>query len=289
MVAREPKNFVVYLTANDSGAFHIDYFNLLNMCRYDPGVAHIHLYVVISLAKKFTSLQKWIIESILQKVDKCKWITCEAVILKPNTGRDFSSLRQCLLGMKAKAEDDDFILVRNRSSRGPFMDQWYIKYIDQFYAHPDTGMVGSTINLNDHFVRGLKANASHVQSYVYLSRWKYFYPLLTDFPGIQAVTHHDAIIYGEIELSQRILRNGLRISSLQKPDMILDIDTQNAPVQQTYHPGLSFSELPIIHRKRDAQGLKLRLRQLSYIKILWLLLNKKDSTRFLDKGDADPS
>lgn len=259
----------------------------MNMFRYEPGVIHIHLYIAISEVKKFTFLQKWIITSILKAAHQCKWMTCEAVILKPNMGRDFSSLRQCLLVLQGKASAGDYILVRNRSSRGPFMSEWYKKYIDQLQSHENTGMVGSTINLNDHYARGLSENASHIQSYVFLSQWKYLSSLLPDFPGLQAKSHVDAVISGEIELSQRILRSGARISSLQKPDMILDIHSQNDPVQLTYHPGIDFQKLPIIHRKRDIRGFKLRLKQLSYLKILVLLLKKKKDVLFVDRSDVN--
>ena len=256
------------------------------MCKYDPGVDHIHLFVAISLAKKFTPIQRSIVRSILQEVGKCKWITCALVILKPNTGRDFSSLRECLLAMSPIVTNDDFILVRNRSSRGPFMSQWYKDYIDQFLLHENTGMVGSTINHRDHPARGLSQNVSHIQSYVFLSQWKYLAALLDDFPGIKSVDHADAVISGEIELSQRILRNGARISSLQKPEMILDLHSQNDPVQLTYQPVRSFDDIPIIHRKRDVRGFKLRIRQLSYLKILWFLLQRKSSVRFLETSDS---
>ena len=115
----KPAYFVAYLTANESSTFHFDYFNLLNMLKHDPGVRHIHLYLAISIVKKMTGYQRKIFGAILQAANKCRWMTCEAVILKSNTGRDFSSLLQCLMELRGKANSDDFILVRNRSSRGP--------------------------------------------------------------------------------------------------------------------------------------------------------------------------
>jgi len=259
------------------------------MCKHDPGVDHIHLYVAISLAKKFTLFQKSIIGSILHEVSKCKWITCESVILKPNLGREFSSLQHCLLAMKPMATNVDYILVRNRSSRGPFKSRWYKEYMDQFLLHENTGMVGSTINHHDHFARGLTENVSHIQSYVFLSQWKYLSDMLPDFPGIKAINHLDAVISGEIELSQRILRSGARISCLRIPEKILDIHSQNDPAQLIHQPTRTFNELPIIHRKRDIFGFKLRMRQLLYTKILWLLLQKKRNVMFLDKSESNSS
>ena len=278
----KPTYFVAYLTANDTPYFHIDYFNWMNMLKHHPGVDHIHLYVAISMVQQFSFFQRKLIEAMMQATAKCKWITCEAVILKPNQGRDFSSLRECLIAMRGLAVDTDFILVRNRSSRGPFRDQWYKKYIDQFRLHDNTGLVGSTINLIDHNERGLKANVSHVQSYSFLSTWKHLSALLENFPGMLAFTHLEAVIDGEIELSQKILRGGARISSLQKPEMILDLDSQNDPVQSQHSSVVAFHDLPIIHRKREPRGLQLWINRLGYFKLLTFLVNRKLKVKFID-------
>ena len=280
-----PKYFLAYLTANDDPYFQFDYFNLLNMYRYDPGVEQVHLYIAVSSVQKFTQLQKRLLGAMLRKADNCRWLTCEAVILKSNIGRDFSSLQECLLAMKDKVSPDDFILVRNRSSRGPYMSQWYRKYIDVITTHENIGLVGSTINLNDHYTRGRTENAAHVQSYAFLSRWKYLSSLLPDFPGINAISHFDAILDGEIELSQRMLTKGAKITSLQKPEMILDIQNQNDPVQSAYVPRLSFKEIPIIHSKRQKRSIPNLIRKLAYVNIARLLIRKNAAFQFTNKTD----
>lgn len=276
------KCFVVYLTANDTPFFHDDYFNLLNMCRHDPGVKQIHLYVAVSQVEEFNHFQKRLLGTILKQAENCKWLTCEGVILKTNIGRDFSSLQSSLLAMQGNASDEDFILVRNRSSRGPFSAQWYKKYVVLQSSKPGIGLVGSTINLNDHYTRGRKQNSSHVQTYAFLSQWKYLAPLLKNFPGIKAVTHVDAIIHGEIELSQMILNAEAKITSLQKPDMILDIHSQNDPVQSKFASQLDFRDIPIIHRKRQRRNLHFWLSRLDYLKLIWLLVKNKNNVAFIN-------
>ncbi|HUR31640.1 MAG TPA: hypothetical protein VMZ69_09415 [Saprospiraceae bacterium] len=277
-----PKYFIAYMTANDTPYFHIDYFNLINMFLHDPGVKQVHLYIAVSQVQEFTHLQKRILSAILQAADNCEWLTCEEVILKSNIGRDFSSLQQCLLAMSSTACDDDFILVRNRSSRGPYMSQWYKKYVDLMTAKENIAIVGSTIGLIDHLSRGRTKDVPHVQTYAYLSQWKYFSYLLPDFPGRNAVNKDDAIMDGEIELSQRILKTGAKITSLQKPDMIIDIHNQNDPVLSTYLPHLSFSEIPMFHRKREVRDLGFWIRRTAYLSIFWRLV-KKNNVLFIDK------
>jgi hypothetical protein len=267
----------------DDPLFQNDYFNLLNMFRHDPGVEHVHLYVAVSLVQNFNSFQKQILDAILQEAANCRWLTLVSVILKPNRGRDFSSLYQCLSAMKAHLSDDDFILVRNRSSSGPSASHWYKKYADLLVSDTRIGMVGSTINLNDHYSRGRKQNASHVQSYVFLTKWKYLSPLMDEFPALNVVTHVDAVLHGEIELSQKIMRSGAMIASLQKPKMLLDIHNQNDPVQSTYKPHLAFSNMPIIHQKRVRRNFNFWLRKLGYLNVLGLLIKKKKPIMYVDK------
>ena len=272
--------YLAYLTANDSPTFHVDYFNFLQMARFDPGVDCIQVYVAVSLAKPWTALNEQVIRAIMNVTNVCHWLNVKAVILKNNTGRDFSSAKICLELISETASDQDYIMVRSRSSRGPMHTAWYKQYIDQFHKFENTGLVGSTINLNDHKKRGNTLNVAHIQSYIYLSQWKYLKYLLPDFPATNVTSHLDAILHGEIELSQRIMSKGWRISSLQKPEMAIDASNQNDNVHSSSDKIVDLEALPFIHKRRVKNKNSRAKDALRYSTILFYRLKKKGDWRF---------
>ena len=276
------KYFLIYLTANDSKTYHADIQNFLDMAKYDPGVGMIDLYLVISVVRKFTLFDRLIFNLILRSTGKCKWLNIQKIILKENKGRDFSSAEAGLKEISKEAEEDDFILIRNRSSIGPFHNNWYKTYITQFEANPGTGLVGSTINLNDHYTRNKLHNVAHVQTYIYFSQWRYFLTLLMDFPGHKVFKHDDAILFGEIELSQRLLSQGLKISSLQKPSMVIDLSNQNHKEQFDNIPFIDFKDLPIIHKKRRLKKINMWMLLKMYVRLLTKVINKNNRYSTLD-------
>ena len=266
--------YLAYLTANDSPTFHVDYFNFLHMTRLDPGVDSIKVYVAVSLAKPWTTLDEQIITAIMNLANSCSWLNVKAVILKNNTGRDFSSALKCLELISATAADEDYIMVRSRSSRGPKHSSWYKKYIKQFHKFENTGLVGSTINLKDHKVRGNKSNVAHIQTYIYLSQWKFVKELLLDFPATNVTSHIDAILHGEIELSQKIMSKGWRISSLQRPDLVVDAINQNEAIHQTGDVIVDLEALPFIHKRKVKKKNSRLMEALRYSSILFYRLKK---------------
>jgi hypothetical protein len=147
------------------------------------------------------------------------------VIRKGNIGRDFSSAEACLRSMADAIGDDDYVLVRNRSAYGPSRSGWYKEFVAQYERHPNTGLVGSTINLLGHPLRPSGGSPTHVQTYAYLSQWRNLVGLADAYPASRCVERLQLIVDGEIGLSQHILAHDLGISCLLWPDELFRADS----------------------------------------------------------------
>jgi len=218
--------YLIYATANDS-PFDKDYINLFLSRKFFPGVTPVQLYLVVSSVRKFSCFHRWMLRRIIRMLESGRHIQCKMVILKNNAGRDFGSVAQALQALVNEAQPEDYILVRNRSTWGPLADGWYKRYIDLLDSSDQLGLVGSTINLSDHPWRKRTYNTAHVQTYVYASQWKYLSTLLPGFPGREAANHVEAILQGEIELSQEILKRGWSIAAFNYDGLLITNNNQN--------------------------------------------------------------
>jgi hypothetical protein len=228
--AAQPRHHLAYLTANDRRGFALDYLHFRNMARRDPGVPLVEVTIAISEVRPFSRSDRRAVEGLVRFAERSPWLQVRAVIWKSNIGRDFSSAQACLRSIAEDAGSQDYVMVRNRSAYGPLLDDWYGAYISQYLRHPDTGLVGSTINLVGH--PNLPADGSeprHVQTYVYLSEWRHLAPMVDDFPAGTCTERMDVIAQGEIGLSRRIMESGLRISSLQWPEYAFGASTPDEP------------------------------------------------------------
>jgi hypothetical protein len=232
VTAAETRNHLAYLTANDRRGFAVDYLHFRNMARRDPGVPLVEITIAVSEVRPFSRSDRRAVEGLVRCAARSPWLRVRAVIWKGNIGRDFGSAQACLRSIAEDARGDDYVMVRNRSAYGPLLDDWYSAYISQYLRHPDTGLVGSTINLVGHprIPGGADGGAAtHVQTYVYLSEWRHLEPLLDDYPASGCVERLDVIAQGEIGLSRRIMENGLRISSLQWPAYAFGASSPDEP------------------------------------------------------------
>jgi len=217
---------MVYVTANDSKFFK-DYVNLYFTRKFDPGVPEVRLYVIVACLQRNSWFQQWMLHRIMAMVRGSKRIRPMVLVLKNNTGRDFGSVHAGLHVLEPEVQPEDSILIRNRSSWGPQCKGWYKQYLDQLTSNHQMALVGSTIGLNDHPRRKRTEDVAHVQTYVYLSQWKFLSALMPDFPGRYATNHMEAVLHGEIELSQQLMKKGWSISSLQFPGLVIDANNQN--------------------------------------------------------------
>jgi hypothetical protein len=249
---------LAYVTANDQWNFSIDYLNFRNMAAHHPGVPRVDITIAISRARPFSKANRLEIDALVRNAATVPWLTVRAVIWKGNRGRDFSSTEACLRSIAEDAVDDDFVMVRNRSAYGPFVNNWYRAYVDQYQRHANTGLVGNTINLTGPPTMAAGEDGRHVQTYVYLSRWQHLAPLAKNYPGNRCTDNAGAIHDGELGLSRKILAAGLNISCLHWPERAFGPATADDPALprgdiKAEAGGLPFRyKFPDYRRNRDA-------------------------------------
>ena len=248
------KYYLAYLTANENKSYIADYFNILNMTKYNPGVPEVLVYIAVSKIHQLCKKDKTTIDKIVNLTNNCSWLNVCFVIFKNNIGRDFSSASICLKEIAKTANNEDVIMIRNRSGYGPFCDSWYVDYIKQFEKSPTMGLVGSTINFAGLSDMKTKDIITHVQTYVYLSKWKHFKNIKDKYPGIKSNSHKETVIKGEIELSRYILNQGLQLSCLNWPNHIFNINF------------LKDYNLPQIDIKKTVKNLPITFRDSSYLR-----------------------
>ena len=148
-----------------------------------------------------------------QKIFKrCTWIELIAILTKGNVGRDLSSAKAGLDEISNYAKANDAVMVRNRSSIGPFKKNWYSNYLEMLDKSPNIGLVGNTINLTHHPDLHAGKISPHVQTYLYLSTYAILDRLRLEFPGMNESNRLGLISNGEIALSMKIMEMGYVIS-----------------------------------------------------------------------------
>jgi len=257
------QHYMVYVTANDTALLK-DYINLYLSRKFDPGVATVQLIIVVGGAKKFKRLHRWMLHRIISMVESGRRIKCKLVILKTNAGWDFGSAAQALQALSSEAQSEDYILVRNRSTWGPHADGWYKKYIDLLDISDQLGLVGSSISFKDHPARKRNYDIAHVQTYVYASQWKFLSALLPGFPGREATNHLEAVLQGEIELSQEIMKRGWNLAALNYQGLQVSYNNQNDFTPSHLKQYAPASDIPI---SKDNQERNRKY----YLKILLIL------------------
>jgi hypothetical protein len=251
-----------YLTANDQRGFATDYLHFRNMAHRLPGVAPVEITIAVSLVRPFSADDARALEGLVRCASVAESLRVQAVIWKGNVGRDYSSAQACLALIRGNASDGDYVMLQNRSAYGPLTNSWYKAFIDQYEKHPDTGLVGTTINLTGHQSMPKNIDARHVQPYVYLSQWRHLRSLVDDFPGIRCTRRREIIIAGEIGISKRIMEKNLKISCLFWPDHAFTAQSEVDP------------SLPRADIKRKAFGLPYRHRFSGYLRTPKALMHR---------------
>ena len=254
----QPHYHLAYLTANDQSSFVVDFLHFCNMARWNPGVPHVEITIAVSQVRPFSQTDVHELDRLARRADSAKWLSVKAVIWKSNLGRDFSSARICLKSIQERARKRDFVMVRNRSAYGPLAHSWYHDYVAQYCRFPETGLVGSTINLSGHpklcRLNSRRDGVTHVQTYVYLSQWKHLVTFIESYPGSRCVNRLEVIEKGEIGLSRRIVNAGLKLSCLYWPQHVFDAVNPEDP------------KLPRYDIKGMATGVPLRYKYAQYLR-----------------------
>jgi len=260
------KNYIAYLTANNDSSYTKDMLNFTNMAKFNPGVEHIDLFIAISAVRPFTDSDIKKIKQLAYIFKDCRWISLKKVILKGNIGRDFSSAYVCLNDIAKHASGQDIVMVKNRSGYGPLCPDWFKTYVDLLRSNAVIGLVGSTINFSGHPKKESPEITTHVQTYVYMSYWKYFHEIIDMFPAINCTDRINLIVEGELGLSRMFLEKNLALSCLAWPEQVFTLLRPNAPL------------LPQDDIKKTVRNLPIRYKYYSYgrwslySKIRWFVL-----------------
>lgn len=261
-------NFIAYLTANDDSSYTKDMLNFTNMAKFNPGVEHIDLFIAISEVRPFTDSDIIKVQHLARILKNCEWISVKSIILKANTGRDFSSAHVCLNEIAKHATDQDIVMVKNRSGYGPLCPDWFKAYSELLHSHPETGLVGSTINFSGHPKKKSYGIKTHVQTYVYMSYWKYFNEILDTFPAIKCTDRTNLIVEGELGLSTLFLKRGLSLACLAWPNHLFSLSRltdSSLPQNDIKH---KVKSIPIRY-KYDAYGRWCILAKIKWYLLIW--------------------
>lgn len=221
------------------------------MANLSPGVAKVRITLVVSAVRAVSKANCREIGALISLISSSSWLEFKALVWKGNVGRDFSSAHAGLSQIMSSAGEHDYVMVRNRSAYGPFLNDWYALFVSQYNRFPNLGLVGNTINLIGP-IDAPESSTPHIQTYIYLSQWKVFSALLECFPGLRSHDYDSAILTGEIGLSQEIFAMSLMLSSLYWPDRCIGADLS----QQ--------DDLPHRDIKSEATGLPFRYKFPAY-------------------------
>lgn len=216
---RSPRRRLCYVTANDDPWLSVDWLNLHRMCRLDPGVSPIEVCLAVSEVRPAGRLDRAALRRLIGLVERCPHFELRHAFFKDNTGRDFSSVGRCLRRLADDAGDDDAVMIVNRSAYGPFCENWYGAYLQQMERHPGAAACGTTINLVGLPGADKHGVTTHIQTYAYVVRFGAVRPMLDAFPGERVWGNYEAVVDGEILLSNRLLREGHALTCLAWPDV----------------------------------------------------------------------
>jgi hypothetical protein len=213
----ESKYFHCYATANDSRLYFKDIQNLMYLKDIYSGCKKLILYIAISEVKKINSSDALFIKMAKNIFFEHPSITLKEIYFKSNIGRDFSSFQSLFQKVKKVGNPNDYILFQNRSGYGPFRENWYKQFVEQFEKFESIAICGSTINFSDNPKRSLRNDLPHVQTYSFLTKLLYF-ELLKPFPGSIETDKTSIINNGEIGLSQFFLERNYKITCMEWPN-----------------------------------------------------------------------
>lgn len=204
-----------YATANDNKYYFKDIYNLLKLKITFSGYQKVILYVAISEVNPISKSDIDFIEIVKSIFHNHPVIELKEIYFKSNIGRDFSSYHSIFKKIKSNANINDYILFQNRSGFGPFHENWYLKFVQQFEKFDSIAICGSTINFLDIPTRSSVNNIPHIQTYSFLTKVFHMNLIDNNFPGINETIKENVIIKGEIGLSQFFLKNDYFITCLE--------------------------------------------------------------------------
>lgn len=247
-----------YATANEKRFFLEDFENLLRIKSMNSGVSRIYLFIAISSVKKIGFFDRLFTKVVQYLFLNDAQISLENIIYKDNVGRDFSSFDVLNKVVQQVCQDNDFIMFQNRSARGPYLQDWYLRFVQQFEKFDNAALCGSTINFKDHPRRSMRNDLPHIQTYAFLSIARLTRMIDGNFPGAKETERLRIITEGEMGLSQFFLDKGYGITCLEWPNDLIVRDSKALRDEDVKE--LVLGEQPFYHRHffKDRSNRKLR-------------------------------
>lgn len=244
---KSPNYYLAYSTDNAVASFYLDIIHFTRMCKLDPGVTDVRIYITINEVTPRRAEDEKRMVRIKRMIDSNPFFTCCIISYRRNQGRDFGALFHSLKHILSHAEAGDYIVCLNRSALGPFTALWYKRFVDQYKRHDEVGLCGNTINFSGWDECSLPGVTTHVQTYAFLTQAGRFMLLMDDFPGIHAASRGEAIVHGELALSRRMLAMHLKLTCLAWPDYVFDLGAPSSPHLPQGNIAHKVSGLPYRH------------------------------------------
>lgn len=232
IIEKKQQYFHGYATANDNKFYFKDLQNLIRLKNTHSGYQKIILYVAISEVRKISVSDTNFVKIVKEIFHNHPVIELREVYFKNNIGRDFSSYHSIYQKVKKSGHSNDYILFQNRSGFGPFQENWYLKFVEQFEKFDSIAICGSTINFAGlpSMNSGLPTKTSvHVQTYSLLTKVFHMNLIDNNFPGMNETDKKNVIINGEMGLSQFFLQNDYFITCIEWPNQ--KISNQTEPIE----------------------------------------------------------
>lgn len=250
-----------YVTANEKRLYLADISNLLQLSKMHPGCNKLMLYIAISEVQRRSVWDRIFIRIVTNVFKKNTNIELRDIFFKPNIGRDFSSFgRLTDRIMKESQNEDDYIFFQNRSGQGPFLNNWYTEFIEQFNKFENVAICGASINFNDYYKLSDRSDLPHVQTYAFISQIKYLKMIPSPFPGERETERTQVISKGEIGLSQFFLKKGIGITCMKRKDDLVLKDSREKSINkekeqllnQAFYHRYFFREKESVKIKRES-------------------------------------